>query len=266
MPTVGELSALYENVMLSPRPARGVCAHCFNLTDGYAECYSCSRTPRVLAAMAPVSYSVGHEQLHRTLACYKRMTGDIVRRLMAGLAAVLWRYLSGHERCVAQAAGVAAFPLVTVVPSSDTGRTGEHPLATIVSELVAPTRERYETLLRRSGTGVAPREFSPDKYIADRPLGGQPILLIDDTWTTGANAQSAAAALRGAGSGPVAAVVIGRHINRDWGDNDRRLRSLRRPFDWTSCALCFAPPYSSPPATIPPSDGAVGDGARGREL
>ena len=66
------------------------------------------------------------------------------------------------------------------------------------------------------------------------------MLLIDDTWTTGANAQSAAAALKAAGAGPVAAVVIGRHLNRKWHQNDRRLRGITRPFDWGRCALCEA--------------------------
>jgi orotate phosphoribosyltransferase len=67
------------------------------------------------------------------------------------------------------------------------------------------------------------------------------VLLIDDTWTTGANAQSAAAALKSAGAGPVAAVVIGRHLNREWHENDRRLRGITRPFDWSHCALCADP-------------------------
>jgi orotate phosphoribosyltransferase len=40
------------------------------------------------------------------------------------------------------------------------------------------------------------------------------VLLIDDTWTTGGNAQSAALALRAAGAAKVAAVVIGRHFDR----------------------------------------------------
>jgi adenine/guanine phosphoribosyltransferase-like PRPP-binding protein len=61
--------------------------------------------------------------------------------------------------------------------------------------------------------------------------------VIDDTWTTGASAQSAAAALTAAGCGTVAAVVIGRHINRDWGPNDQELAALP-PFAWDRCALC----------------------------
>jgi predicted phosphoribosyltransferase len=103
---------------------------------------------------------------------------------------------------------------------------------------VGPTRERYERLLRRSGLEVAPRTFNIGKFGSVRPLDGEPVLLIDDTWTTGASAQSAAAALAHAGAGPVAAVVIGRHINREWHENDKRLRAIPRPFDWERCALC----------------------------
>jgi orotate phosphoribosyltransferase len=63
------------------------------------------------------------------------------------------------------------------------------------------------------------------------------VLLIDDTWTTGASAQSAAASLKQAGASIVAAVIIGRHLHRDWGHNDRGLSALPTPFDWDDCAL-----------------------------
>ena len=36
----------------------------------------------------------------------------------------------------------------------------------------------------------------------------------------------------------VAAVVIGRHVNRHWHDNDRRLRAIEPSFDWSRCAVC----------------------------
>ncbi len=67
-------------------------------------------------------------------------------------------------------------------------------------------------------------------------LDGESVLLIDDTWTTGANARSAAAALR-AGAGAIAVLVIGRHLHRDYGDNRRAAApSLPTPFDWEACA------------------------------
>ena len=238
MPTVRELTAPYENFMLAPRTGPSVCATCFNLTDGYTRCYGCASHPNVLDVVAPISYSVAHEQLHHALASYKRLTGEVARRLAVQLAAVLWRYLDAHGGCLARVTGIEAFPVVTTVPSGDRERDERHPLRWIVAELVGPTRDRHERLLERSPAEVDPHAFHAGKYLALRGLSGEPVLLIDDTWTTGANAQSAAAALKASGAGPVAAVVIGRHVNRGWHDNDRRLRALEQSFSWRHCVLC----------------------------
>jgi predicted amidophosphoribosyltransferase len=245
VPTVGELSALYENVLLGPRRGPDVCATCFNFTAGYDRCWACAHGHPALDSVAPISYSVAREQLHHALASYKRLNGDVARRLQAILAAILWRFLTGHEACVAKTTGTSRFDLVTTVPSGDPTRDEGHPLRTIVGELVAPTRDRYHRLLRRTGAQIGPRSFNPDKFEAIRRFDGQAILLIDDTWTTGASAQSAAAALKAAGAGPVAAVVIGRHLNREWHENDRRIRGISRPFEWQACALCAKPVESA---------------------
>jgi predicted amidophosphoribosyltransferase len=240
VPSVQELTAVYGNFMLNPRRGQGVCEICLNLTDDYSTCYACAHGPQCLDAVAPISYSVAREQLHHALASYKRLTGEVARRLQAQLAAVLWRFLARHEGCVVGAAHERRFTLVTTVPSGDRERDEHHPLRRIVSEVVGQTRDRYERLLERSEHPVPPREFMREKFTARRQLDGEAVLLIDDTWTTGASAQSAAAALKSAGAGTVAAVVIGRHLNREWHENDRRLRGITRPFDWDCCALCDA--------------------------
>jgi hypothetical protein len=238
VPTVAELSDLYGNFMLGPQPGSDVCRVCFNLTNGYGRCYACAHGGRWLDALAPISYSVAGEQLHHALAGYKRGGGPVARRFALELAAVMWRYLAGHERCLVRAAGVECFELVTTVPSGERERDDTHPLRRMVSELVAPTRGRYRPLLHRSEVVVAAHEFSTRKFDVDGELGGRSVLLVDDTWTTGANAQSAAAALKRAGAQAVGAVVIGRYLNRGWHKNDRRLCGLRPPFDWQHCVHC----------------------------
>lgn len=241
MPTVGELTGPYANFMLGPRLGPEVCGTCFNFTNGYARCYACAHGEPWLDVVAPISYSVAGEQLHHALAGYKRLEGEVARRLGVELAAVLWRFLAEHEGCVARAAGTKTFELVTTVPSGKREREDRHPLGRIAGELVAPTRGRHEHLLRRSAVEVPARAFHRHRYEPLRALSGQPVLLIDDTWTTGANAQSAAAALKRAGAGRVGAVVIGRHLNREWHENDRRLRGITGPFDWGCCARCAGP-------------------------
>lgn len=238
MPTLAELTAAYGNFMWSPRQGAEVCETCFNFTNGYARCYACAHGEIWLDAVAPISYSVAHEQLHHVLASYKRLGGAGARRLTTDLAAVLWRHLGEHESCIARAAGVPGFERVGTVPAGTWRRDDDHPLRRIVSQLVAPTRSRYEHLLERSESASRAREFQRDKFRTRRRLNGEAVLLVDDTWTTGASAQSAAAALKLAGAGTVVLVVIGRHLNRDWHENDRRLRALTHPFEWERCALC----------------------------
>jgi predicted amidophosphoribosyltransferase len=237
MPTVTELTELYGNFMLVPRPGPGVCEVCFTFTEGHDRCYVCAQRNSALDAVVPISYSVAGGQLHHALAGYKRLDGDVARRLQVELAAVLWRFLAAHERCVAEGAATTSFDVVTTVPSSSRERDRRHPLPRIVGELVRPARERYARLLSRSTADVPERSVDAAKYAVERPLRGESVLLIDDTWTTGANAESAAGALREAGAGLVAAVVIGRHVKHGWRQNERRLRELTRPFDWSSCAL-----------------------------
>jgi len=236
--TVSELSNPYANFMFGPRQGDGVCTFCFNLTRGFKRCYCCARGELVLSAVVPISYSVCGGQLHHALVGYKRFSGQIARRLTVELAAVLWRFLSLHERCVAAAAHVSGFDLVTTVPSGVRERDDQHPLCRVVGDLVGPTRQRYRRLLRRSLAPVPPRQVSADKFEPLTRLRGERVLLIDDTWTTGASARSAAVALRGAGAGPIGAVVIGRYLNRRWRDNDRRLVDLDPAFDWACCAAC----------------------------
>lgn len=236
MPTVRELSALYESFMLAPLPGPGVCRTCLTFTEGYDQCYTCANRPSWLDAFAPISYSVAHEQLHHALVSYKRLQTQAGERLQVQLAAVLWRFLEAHEPCLAHEQKIRRFDLVTTVPSKASHEND--PLARIAATLCGATRERYERLLERADEPTPEHDFDAHKFEPTRPLTGQTILLVDDTWTTGASAQSAAAALKRAGARTVAAVAIGRHLKRDWRANDDRLRRLSRPFDWESCVHC----------------------------
>lgn len=237
-PTAAELAAYWQRLLLSPQSGPGVCVTCFNLTDGYPCCYACAHGRGVLDAVVPISYSVAHEPLHRALFGYKRMPDQLARRYQVDLAAILAHYVGRHEECLARAAGTPAFELVTTVPSGDRHRDGAHPLREIATAALGPTSHRYRRLLRRSAFESGERDHDFQKYLAVELLDGEGVLLIDDTWTTGANAQSAAAALKAAGAGPVAALAIGRHVNREWRDNDQRLRALAGRFDWNRCPLC----------------------------
>jgi hypothetical protein len=95
-----------------------------------------------------------------------------------------------------------------VVPSRR-GRPGIHPL----QQLAAPYLTLPWTRLRLAGRGSpGTRRADPWLFESER-LAGASVVLLDDTWTSGASAVSAAAALRLAGARRVAVVVLGRHLD-----------------------------------------------------
>jgi hypothetical protein len=238
--SVDEVSAPYANFMLNPAaPGSGICSICWRFSNpDFSTCYECGHQPSAADAVVPITYSIEREQMHHSLRNYKdNATPKIRDRFTVELAAVTWRFLREHEQCVAGAAGVPRFRAVTVVPSGtvarDNARAG---LRKIFGQIVTPTAHRFERVLAPTDSTVPRHQYDANRFRALRPLDGVDLLLIDDTWTTGASVQSAAYALKCAGARRVGALVIGRHVDPAFRDNGERLKALPRPFDWDTCA------------------------------
>jgi hypothetical protein len=128
--SIEEVSDPLANFMLNPaQPRPGVCPTCWTFHDpAYDQCYKCGWQPRLTDAVVPITYSIGLEQMHYLLRRYKDgATAEVAARFQLQLAAVLWRFLRAHELCVAAAAGVDGFELVTVVPSGTVARDDTRP-------------------------------------------------------------------------------------------------------------------------------------------
>jgi len=119
---------------------------------------------------------------------------------VVGLAAVTYRWLHLHERCLAVAAGIATgfFDVLTSVPSTS-GRVGTHPLVTLLTEVVVGSKDRYADLLVVNRPDLGPGEIVPDRFLATRAVPAN-VLVVDDSWVSGAKPQAAATALKVAGA------------------------------------------------------------------
>lgn len=230
-----ELSDHYAPALVPPPPVRrGVCARCRSLiAPGYRHCYRCSRQPSHIDVIVPVALSVARGAWHKALRGYKdAATAPTRGELTAGLAAVLARFLHDHELCITERLNCAAFDLVTIVPSKrrdrDTVRT--------ITQRCPQTSSRYFPLLEPHRPPPRSHLYDPRTYRAEPEAADASILLIDDTWATGATAQSAAAALRKAGATTVALVVLGRHVNPARLEQANALDALP-PFRWDRCVL-----------------------------
>jgi hypothetical protein len=150
----------------------------------------------------------------------------------ASILALMLAFLTDHGPCVWQRAGMPPPDRLAVVPTG-AGRPGPHPLL----RLVWP-------YLRLPGCSLAlrpgrqGRDLDLDRFqVLARPAGAS-VLLLDDTWVSGASAQSAAAALKLAGARHVAVIVLGRHVNPDDAASAPLLAGLAAArYDSSACAV-----------------------------
>ena len=216
----------------APPPARrGLCAACrIPVPAANARCYPCGlhaeTLPGLLAdVVVPVCYAVKGSEHARNLWLYKsgRPGAGPAR---AAIRALLVVFLREHGQCVWRAAGMTMPTHLAVVPSGR-GRCRPHPLQALAGPCLALPPAGLELRLRdEPGT----RDLDADRFRA-APVPGADVLLLDDTWTTGASAQSACAALRLAGARSVAIVVLGRHVSA------ARLPAAAMPFRPSRCTV-----------------------------
>jgi hypothetical protein len=196
-----------------PALLAGLCLVCAGpVRPGYLRCFQCDlhaqSAPGLLAdVVAPAAYAAKGGLLARDLWLYKSGrdgSGPAAARVLALLLLFL------HERgpAIWQAAGMGRPSAVCVVPSGR-GRLGPHPLRALAAPYLA---RPWLSLRPRPGGDPWARTLDPARFQATGPLPGAAVLLLDDTWVSGASAQSAAVALKLAGAAAVAVVVVGRHL------------------------------------------------------
>jgi hypothetical protein len=218
----------------------GVCRICRSGPgSGYDLCHSCNLTTRQVSRpitkVVPISLYTLSSQYWNILRYYKDGS-DIQRSTFTLiLAATISRFTTLHWECISGLLGDEPSG-VTVVPSTR-GRLGEHPLAMVVRRS-GLLRGLYEPMLMRGPGIITHRQASDDGFIVTANVRGKRILLIEDTFTSGARTQSAASALQLAGAS-TAVVVAGRVISPDWNDNCRKIwrDATASTFSFDKCCL-----------------------------
>lgn len=187
--------------------------------------------------VVPISFYAIPSQLHTVLRNYKDgASKDTRRQFRVQTAAVLGHFLSLHRSCIERAAG-RSWTVITTVPSTRIPNK-EHALVKAM-RLVPGLFAEYETLLASGPSSLGHNMASDTGYEVIRDVARERVLLVDDTWTSGARAQSAASALRLAGAEVVAIVVVGRVIDPEYDtDTKGHWRDLRAGgFDFDICCI-----------------------------
>lgn len=222
----------------TPVAGSDVCQQCFGLWDTtkYSEC-RCLGWPPFLDALVPISYELGTSPFHRALRNYKDGPAD--PRYLQSLHAVLRRFLWLHLEDIAAATGVDRFDRTCVVPSRtqarDDARGG---LRKITANAVVYRNTQYERLLapRPEAEGYKPHWWESNRFRCGKDLQDENVLLVEDTWTSGANALGAAQALKSAGAAKVVCVCLGRYLDPGFPAgselNGQALFDRCPPFSW----------------------------------
>lgn len=215
------------------REPRVTCSVCAAPVDGYERCIPCNEHARAGFALADrvgsLIYAVEPDaQAYRVVRNYKApMSGSNLLNTMRALLAL---GLRGHFGCAATLAGLATHGWA-VVPSTR-GRTKLH-------ELVVGLSQRAEAEVLVSFVGeTGSRELRPGEWRIDA-AGYLPahVLLVDDSWVTGAHAQAVASALRSAGVEQVSIFTVARVLHPHWSANEKfiKTRFTGPGFDWARC-------------------------------
>lgn len=188
-------------------------------------CFACRFVARrlgvVLAPALPMQMCPLPGPLYTVLMGYKEAPvaeararfGPIVRSLTAG-------FLRAHADCIA---GLAGGRPHFVLPVPSTVRPGGSPIARVPG-LAADVESalpgvRWTGLLFRTSEPIghmrpSARAFAVPPTLRCR-VDGRRLVLLDDTYVSGARSQSAAAALRRAGAASVVVVALGRVLRPD---------------------------------------------------
>ena len=188
------------------------CAVCTTPVNGFARCWRCERSrslPGLADMVAPLSYAIAgtpsaallYDYKNHPARCVRESAGERVKEL--ALQGVI-----RHERCLGRGAGIPVSRRL-VIPSL-TSRPGRHPFAALVDTLTSADPAALVPVPDAWCDRAVNDKFALQPAIR---LNGQHVLILDDVWTTGSNAQSAVLAVRRAGAAAVSVLVVGRWLS-----------------------------------------------------
>ena len=218
---------------MPPRGLGDVCPHCVGLIrDGSARCLNCNENASsldgVVQDVVVISLYAKPSRLRDWLTFYKSGDESLADALaVAAVAQIFARFFSENTDWLA---GLGA-DYAVVVPS--TLRPPPHPLAELL-RLAPHPGLGFPGVLRRTAAPLDHNAPNPDAFEVTSNVAGDRILLIDDVYTSGARAQSAAFRLRAAGAEVVSLCVLGRRYNPGYQPRDLQLVGKQREqqFSW----------------------------------
>lgn len=224
--------------------ADGVCDTCSAPTNGQTLCIACGKNYESGIALADrvrsLTYAIGPEksdQPYKIMRGYKSFPPN--PRDVLFVASLLRVALQAHSRCLMRISNTQSRFKWATVPSTSKVDV-QHPINKIVAQL---SRSIDAEVPVETNQGKANyRILDKDNFTIASVVAGDHVLVIDDSWVSGAHAQSVAAALKAKGAAEVSILTVARVLNATWEPNKLLLSTLEnsRTFDPNVC------PWQSP--------------------
>lgn len=222
-----------------------MCSTCLAPVIGYTYCMQCNAHRTRYAGglsdrVIPLTYALEGQQMSHDMYRYK----DAHASPNPSLARVVYLvYLARqfHWDCI-QALSALPMSAAAVVPSTQ-GRAN-HPIHDLLKFLwagdpihvqcTAPPQPRTQ------------RRLHPEDFAVRGDVRGRHVLLFDDTWVTGANAQSVAHQLKLAGAIEVTTIVVARMLKGSFEPTGRFIQAGALPPGY-NIDICPATQAACPP-------------------
>lgn len=225
--------------MFCPVPSAAqayVCDECLGPVTRYPRCFSCNALFneqdadwRLRNMVVPMTSALSPSPWYTWLKTYKLFNRERSREI----ACPAHHFLETHGRNIARHLGGVP-SIITIVPSKQPGIGFDaQPLRRTLASSSAINAKLRETLRFVSGSTISRREYNPSAFT---PVGGQlegkRVVLIEDTWVTGATSLSAAGSILAAGAERVILMPIARMVEKSrWPDDHPYRVEMSRPFD-----------------------------------
>lgn len=206
-------------------------------STSFTNCLGCERLrgsgeiPSALEGMVvPMTSALQPGPWYNRLQLYK----TTIKEYGWLLAALIHRYFETHVDDIAALLGGAP-SLITVVPSKKSWVTFD--TQTLRRVLRVAGRELFDvvqTLEFATGATLPRQKYLPDVFRPVQAIAGERIVLIEDTWTSGATSTSAAGALLREDAAAVLILPIARQVALEFhGDEHPYVEAARAPYDIT---------------------------------
>lgn len=218
-----------------------VCDLCLGpVNPGYSRCFGCHRLTtsttavpdELLTRVVPMTTAISPSPWYTRLATYKTFRADY----QPTLAALAHTFLRSNGAAIQELLGGRA-DCITIVPSKRGISYEEQPFRRVLSLVSSIEEKLVHGLNYRPDANYERQRYDPAWFEKGRSkIAGRRVLLLEDTWASGATCLSAAGALLGYGARSVVALPIARIITETfWSEHTPEyLDAARAPYDPTA--------------------------------